>query len=129
MSNSNIYLLSYSSCLTCPKIVFFIKTYDATSDGKTYFKLKPKHKIKHKVNIDIGTKILKQKCFGSKTNFFNTYSNFRPAIQNYRSRRIRSTYSRGCRSFFLMFFQKFACGLGFAGRGYARKANPILDMF
>ena len=31
------------------------------------------------VNIDIGTKILKQKCFGRKTNFFNTHSNFRPA--------------------------------------------------
>ena len=77
-----------------------------------------------KVNIDIGTKILKQKRVGSKTNFFNTYSNFRPAIQNYRSRRIRSTYSRGCRSFFLIIFQKIACGLGFAGRGYARKVNP-----
>ena len=80
--------------------------------------------LSKKVNIDIGTRILKQKCFGSKTNFFNTYSNFRPAIQNYRSRRIRSTYSRGCRSFFLMIFQKIACGLGFAGRGYARKVNP-----
>ena len=42
-----------------------------------------------KVNIDIGTKILKQKCFGRKTNFFNTYSNFRPAIDILRSRRIR----------------------------------------
>ena len=26
-----------------------------------------------------------------------------------------------------MFFQKFACGLGFAGRGYARKMNPKKD--
>ena len=32
---------------------------------------------------------LVQKCFGRKTNFFNTYSNFRPAIDIYRSRRIR----------------------------------------
>ena len=80
-----------------------------------------------KVNIDIGTNILKQKCFARKTNFFNTHSNFRPAIRYYRSRRIRSTYSRGCRSFFLMLFQKIACGRGFAGRGYARKVNPKKD--
>ena len=38
--------------------------------------------ISKKVNIDIGTNILKQKCFGHKTNVFNTHSNFHPA-KNY----------------------------------------------
>ena len=33
-------------------------------------------------NIYIGTKSLKQKCFGHKTNFFNTHSNFQPANKN-----------------------------------------------
>ena len=53
--------------------------------------------------IDIGTKILKQKCFGSKTNVFNTHSNFPPAIEFQISCSIRISYSRGCRSFFLIF--------------------------
>ena len=85
---------------------------------KTYIQI-----IYQKVNIDIGTKILKQKCFGRKTNFFNTHSNFRPAIDIYRSKAICSAYSRGCRTYILMFFRKFACGLGFAGRGDAEKTN------
>ena len=42
-----------------------------------------------KVNIDIGAKILKQKCFVHKTNVFNTYSNFQPAKKNYGSSPIR----------------------------------------
>ena len=42
-----------------------------------------------KVNIDIGTKILKQKCFGCKTYFFNTHSNLPPAKKNYGSSSIR----------------------------------------
>ena len=53
--------------------------------------------------IDIGTKILKQKCFGSKTNVFNTHSNFPPAIEFAISCSIRISYSRGCRSFFCFF--------------------------
>ena len=44
--------------------------------------------------IDIGTKILKQKCFGSKTNVFNTHSNFPPAIEFQISSSIRISYSR-----------------------------------
>ena len=32
-----------------------------------------------KINIDIGTKILKQKCFGRKTYFLGTFFNFSPA--------------------------------------------------
>ena len=57
-----------------------------------------------KVNIDIGTKILKQKCFGRKTHEFNTYSNFRPAKKIYGSSSIRSAYSRGCGTSILMSF-------------------------
>ena len=37
-----------------------------------------------KVNIDIGAKIIKQKCFVHKTNFFNTHSNFPPAKKQLR---------------------------------------------
>ena len=47
-----------------------------------------------KVNIDIGTKILKQKCFGRKTHVFNTYSNFPPAIDFQISSSIRISFSR-----------------------------------
>ena len=49
---------------------------------------------RQQVNIDIGTKILKQKCFVHKTNFFNTYSNFPPAIEFQISSSIRISYSR-----------------------------------
>ncbi len=47
-----------------------------------------------KVNIDIGTKILKQKCFGRKTDVFNTHSNFPPAIDFQISHRFRNSYFR-----------------------------------
>ena len=57
-----------------------------------------------KVNIDIGTKILKQKCFGSKTNVFNTHSNFPPAIEFQISSSIRISYSRSSRNSMLMRF-------------------------
>ncbi len=57
-----------------------------------------------KVNIDIGTKILKQKCFGRKTYFPGTFFNFKPAKQIYGSSSIRSAYSRGCGTSILMSF-------------------------
>ena len=73
-----------------------------------------------KVNIDIGTKILKQKCFGRKTHEFNTYSNFRPAKQIYGSSSIRSAYSRGCGTSILMsLFEKSYAALA---------SNPYIYM-
>ena len=57
-----------------------------------------------KVNIDIGTKILKQKCFGRKTYIPGTFFNFKPAKKNYGSSSIRSAYSRGCGTSILMSF-------------------------
>ena len=40
------------------------------------------------MKYDITANILKRKCFARKAHFFNTYSNFRPAIDILRSRRI-----------------------------------------
>ena len=57
-----------------------------------------------KVNIDIGTKILKQKCFGRKTYIPGTFFNFKPAKKIYGSSSIRSAYSRGCGTSILMSF-------------------------
>ena len=73
-----------------------------------------------KVNIDIGTKILKQKCFGRKTHEFNTYSNFRPAKKIYGSSSIRSAYSRGCGTSILMSF--------FENSYAALASNPYKNM-
>ncbi len=41
------------------------------------------------INIDIGTKILKQKCFGRKAYFPGTFFNFNPAKRIYGSSSIR----------------------------------------
>ena len=78
-----------------------------------------------KGNIDIGTKILKQKCFVHKTHVFNTCSNFPPAIHRQISSSIRVSYSRP--PFRCFFFWKFACGLGFAGRGRRRTTDGRTD--
>ena len=64
------------------------------------------HYTFQKVNIDNGTRILKQMCFGRKTHFPDTFSNFNPrSIQDF-SRRFRISYSRGRGTSILMSFSK-----------------------
>ena len=79
---------------------------------------------RQQVNIDIGPKILKQKCLGCKTNFFNTHSYFPPAIEFQISSSIRISYSR---PLFRHCFWTFSCGLGFAGWGRRRRRTDGTD--
>ena len=66
------------------------------------------------INIDIGAKILKQKCFDCKTYFPDTFLGFDPRNKHEFVRRFWIWYSRGSRTHILRFLRKFACGLGFA---------------
>ena len=59
-----------------------------------------------RINIDIGTKILKQKCFGCKTYVPDTFLGFEDCILHSFLRRFRISYSRGCRTSILMSFSK-----------------------
>ena len=79
---------------------------------------------RQQVNIDIGPKILKQKCLGCKTNFFNTHSYFPPAIEFQISSSIRISYSR---PLFRHCFWTFSCGLGFAAWGRRRRRTDGTD--
>ena len=73
--------------------IITIITHEICEKTEMNTKVGPKSKFNYytfqAVNIDIGAEILKQKCFGHKTNFFNTYSNFPPARKNYGSSSIR----------------------------------------
>ena len=79
------------------------------------------------VSIDIVTKIVKQKCFGCKTYFPDTFFNSEP--RNLQHFCVYSEFNspEAVGPLFLWVFRKFTCSLGFAGRRRRRTTTNGRD--